>query len=39
MDIQYECYPRKIVNDGINAQIATTIRNGAVENGILSPLL
>lgn len=35
MDIQYEGYPRKIVNDGINAQIATTVRNGAVENGIL----
>lgn len=35
MDIQYEGYPRKIVNDGINAQIATTVRNSAVENGIL----
>lgn len=33
--MQYEGYPRKIVNDGIKAQIATTIRNGAVENGIL----
>ena len=38
MDIQYEGYPRKIINNGINAQIAPTGRNGAVENGILSPL-
>ena len=39
MDIQYEGYPRKIINNGINAQIATTVRNGAVENGILSAIL
>ena len=35
MDIQYEGYLRKIVNEGMNAQIATTVRNAAVENGIL----
>lgn len=35
MDIQYEGYPRKVVNDALGCQISTDVRNSSVEKGRL----